>query len=71
MANEKVTCVGCAVSQFSLNDKTNYLVCNYSFQNIVGNPTYSTGPTGSQCTTGTNPSYPGLCSVNEEVNSNL
>ncbi|KFB44656.1 venom allergen [Anopheles sinensis] len=42
-----------------------YTVCNYSSANVVGEPVYSKGPTASACKTGTNPNYPGLCSVNE------
>lgn len=43
-----------------------FVICDYSVSNIDGDPVYVPGPTASQCKTGTNPKYPGLCSENEE-----
>lgn len=72
MAADRVICIGCAMSRFFEPPFfRNYLVCDYSFNNVVGSPVYVPGPTASLCTTGTNPNYPGLCSVNEAVVSNL
>lgn len=41
------------------------IACNYAVGNIDGYPIYSDGETASDCQTGTNPDYPGLCSIDE------
>ncbi|KAL1377244.1 hypothetical protein pipiens_016397 [Culex pipiens pipiens] len=38
-----------------------YFVCNYSFTNIINQPSYIKGHAGSQCSTGVSSAYPGLC----------
>ncbi|EDS33916.1 venom allergen [Culex quinquefasciatus] len=38
-----------------------YFVCNYSFTNIINQPSYVKGHAGSQCSTGVSSAYPGLC----------
>lgn len=44
--------------------------CNYATPNMIGFPIYVVGETAARCKTGTNPTYPGLCSVNEVVDPN-
>uniref|UniRef100_A0A182WC67 SCP domain-containing protein n=1 Tax=Anopheles minimus TaxID=112268 RepID=A0A182WC67_9DIPT len=71
MASDRTWGVGCAIQNW-LEDGiwiTYYIVCNYSFTNIVNQPVYVRGTTASGCTTGRDPRYPGLCSVNEVVQS--
>lgn len=68
--NEKATRVGCAIALFYqyFNKKTfnaMLLACNYSFTNILGDPSYTQGPPCSQCYTGCSAVYPGLCNENE------
>ncbi|XP_065073978.1 antigen 5 like allergen Cul n 1-like [Ochlerotatus camptorhynchus] len=63
--------IGCAMISFEDSPwLRKYLVCNYSITNIFDQPVYKMGITASKCATGQNPEYPGLCSVNEEINSN-
>uniref|UniRef100_A0A182JM83 Venom allergen-1 n=1 Tax=Anopheles atroparvus TaxID=41427 RepID=A0A182JM83_ANOAO len=54
--------LGCAMQQWNEGVKKKvYLVCNYSYTNIIGRPVYNVGPVGSKCQAGLNPAYPGLC----------
>uniref|UniRef100_A0A182NJ69 Venom allergen-1 n=1 Tax=Anopheles dirus TaxID=7168 RepID=A0A182NJ69_9DIPT len=71
MASDRTWAIGCAMQNW-LQDGiwiTYYFVCNYSFTNIINQPVYVRGTTASGCTTGQSPHYPGLCSVNESVQS--
>lgn len=45
--------------------RTALIACNYAVANIESWPIYDDGPTASDCQSGTNPEYPGLCSVDE------
>lgn len=68
MAAEKANKIGCALSQWS--DEGNpflYLVCNYSFTDIIGLPMYQRGAPCSGCTKGCNSDYAGLCNADEPV----
>lgn len=68
---DKVNQVGCAISQYTDSQgKKSYIACNYSFTIIEGQKTYHSGPSGSDCVTGTNPNYPALCSENEQIDPN-
>ncbi|XP_052862399.1 antigen 5 like allergen Cul n 1-like [Anopheles cruzii] len=71
MASDRAWKMGCAIQNWVEGGLwiTYYLVCNYSFTNIVGQPVYVRGTTVSGCTTGYNPLYPGLCSVEESISS--
>lgn len=61
-----VTKVGCAISKFWNSDGYMALIaCDYAVANIQDWPVYDDGPTASECTSGTKPKYPGLCSVDE------
>lgn len=42
------------------------VACDYSCTNLIGAPIYKAGQTASECKTGTNPKYPGLCSESEK-----
>jgi len=77
MVNDKAIAVGCAFAAYHdsvIKPPDVYKMvlgaCNYAFFNMVGQPIYTSGPVASQCTTGTNPKYPGLCAVGEPVNPN-
>lgn len=41
------------------------MACNYAVSNIRGVPIYEEGEPASECKSGINPYYPGLCSANE------
>ncbi|KAG5679857.1 hypothetical protein PVAND_009394 [Polypedilum vanderplanki] len=71
LVNELQTHIGCAIIHY--NDGTwrrHNLVCNYAFTNMLNFPVYRSGTAGSQCTTGRNPLFSNLCSVNENINPN-
>lgn len=71
MATAQANEVGCAISQFtSSKGKESYIACNYSFGIPLGFKLYESGRPASKCTTGSNPNYPALCSVDEPVNPN-
>lgn len=66
----RANAVGCAIIHYQAGGATpfaSYLVCDYSFNNVGGQPIYVKGPSTSNCQTGSNPNYPGLCSVNENI----
>lgn len=42
------------------------LTCNYALGNGPHEMVYEPGPAASGCESGTNPEYPGLCSVDEK-----
>lgn len=42
-----------------------YVVCAFPLGNFIGSEVYGIGGIASDCTTGTNPKYPALCSVDE------
>lgn len=70
MVNERASRIGCALVKHQLNGfKYLYLVCNYSFTNILGEPVYIPGPSCSGCKMGCHRIYRGLCHENEIVNS--
>lgn len=59
--------VGCAISKFNEGKKRKSVIaCNYSKSNIKNEPTYVEGPAASDCKTGSNPNFPGLCSIEEK-----
>lgn len=59
--------VGCAAVKYNEgSDISIILTCNYSRTNLDGAKVYVSGPTASDCKTGTNSKYPGLCSENEK-----
>ncbi|XP_055610859.1 antigen 5 like allergen Cul n 1-like [Uranotaenia lowii] len=64
--------IGCAIVQWTEKPFTKvYLVCNYARTNVIGTPVYTAGQAASQCTTGANTNYPGLCSTKEKVDYSL
>jgi Cysteine-rich secretory protein family len=71
MVNDKSTKVGCAVMRYPNPDKdnfkTSYVVCDYSYGNICGLPSYVKGDQCSGCTTGCSTQYAGLCTKKEKV----
>lgn len=48
-----------------------YFVCNYAMGNMADQPIYVPGATASQCQTGNNPNYTGLCSLEEVVSTTV
>lgn len=60
--------IGCSAIEYRdvRNHHCTVIGCNYNAGSIVDIPTYEIGPTASRCKTGTNPTYPGLCSENED-----
>lgn len=67
MVNEKNNAVGCAVSRYQQNGyKYHYLVCNYSFTNILEQAVYEKGPAASKCKK-PHQVYKGLCSADQKV----
>ncbi|KAG5683516.1 hypothetical protein PVAND_012790 [Polypedilum vanderplanki] len=69
LVNEHQTHVGCAVIHYQdSGSRFHYIVCNYAFTNIQGFRVYTDSTTaGSGCTTGRNPVYNNLCSINERI----
>lgn len=70
MVSDRTTKIGCGiviypkkVSGFTF--KVVLYACNYSITSIFGQPVYRKGSAAASCTTGTNPYYESLCSVNE------
>ncbi|XP_037940538.1 antigen 5 like allergen Cul n 1-like [Teleopsis dalmanni] len=73
MVADRNTHVGCAALTYSKPNsyKVFLIACNYATTNIVDFPIYGDCPTaGTGCVTGTNPSYPNLCSLSEQYNVN-
>lgn len=67
---DKAYGIGCAIGNYKKNGWYHtYMACDYSLTSTIDLPIYvSTNRTGCQCKTGTNPSLPGLCSINEIYN---
>ncbi|XP_055843801.1 antigen 5 like allergen Cul n 1-like [Episyrphus balteatus] len=64
MIADRNTHLGCAVMHMK-KEKTVF-TCNYAWTNIKNAKLYNTGRATSQCKTGKNPRYQGLCSINEK-----
>ncbi|XP_055845729.1 antigen 5 like allergen Cul n 1-like [Episyrphus balteatus] len=63
--------VGCAGAFFQNPDYKDYpfayfFACNYATTPVPNKPIYSSGPSGSKCTTGKNSAYSALCSTKEQ-----
>jgi len=77
LVQDKAISVGCAFVGYTdatIKPPTAFKIvlgaCNYAFGNLVDEQIYEAGPVASGCTTGTNPKYSALCSVDEPVNPN-
>lgn len=69
MINEKNIAVGCAILRKRENGYISQLMaCNYAYMNMLGKPVYRDGKTASECKTGRNPNFKGLCSFREKYN---
>ncbi|XP_055913718.1 antigen 5 like allergen Cul n 1-like [Eupeodes corollae] len=64
MIADRNTQVGCSIMHMK-SEKTVF-TCNYSWTNIRNAKLYIPGRAASQCKTGKNTQYPGLCSINEK-----
>uniref|UniRef100_A0A182MEB1 Venom allergen-1 n=1 Tax=Anopheles culicifacies TaxID=139723 RepID=A0A182MEB1_9DIPT len=71
MVSDRAWKIGCSAQLWIEDGKDNvvYLLCNYSFSNMEGQPVYTKGKPASRCTTGGNTLYPGLCSIRERIYS--
>uniref|UniRef100_A0A2M4AKZ0 Venom allergen-1 n=1 Tax=Anopheles triannulatus TaxID=58253 RepID=A0A2M4AKZ0_9DIPT len=69
MASDQTSVIGCAM-QYWLEDmfEMYYLVCNYERSPFIHEAVYKKGTVASECTTGTNPKYVGLCASNLRMN---
>ncbi|XP_055608802.1 antigen 5 like allergen Cul n 1-like [Uranotaenia lowii] len=69
LANDKANKIGCGLGQWKTPDAwlQLYIVCNYSFNDFIGLPIYTAGEPCSQCKSGCNSKYAGLCDEKEEV----
>ncbi|XP_058839962.1 antigen 5 like allergen Cul n 1-like isoform X2 [Topomyia yanbarensis] len=63
--SDRTVKIGCGMVTYKTYNgdvwTNDYFVCNYSFTNIIGQPTYIKGAPGSQCVSGVSAVYPGLC----------
>lgn len=77
MVYDRVIRIGCAMSQFKQDNAnnpdqpwlSNLLVCNYAGSQFSNFPVYKDGKAASSCKK-TNPDYPNLCDVSQEVSIN-
>lgn len=68
IVNEKSTRIGCSLVRFQKSGfKFLYLVCNYSWNNFLGEPIYTAGPAASKCQKGRHRVYESLCNENEII----
>ncbi|EDW72384.2 uncharacterized protein Dwil_GK20747 [Drosophila willistoni] len=71
---DRNTHVGCAMMRFTRPDYPFLYIyntaCNYASVYAIGVPVYKVGEPASECKTGSNPSYPALCSAKEVFNPN-
>lgn len=71
MVMDAAYAVGCAQTRYiskldGQDRKTTLTVCNYATIPEIEKPIYVAGETTSNCTTGKNSRYPGLCSEKEK-----
>ena len=71
MVSERTTQVGCAISNY-VSEGWNWslLACNFASTNMLNQPIYRSGATGSGCTLGRDLVYTGLCRTNEPIDPN-
>ncbi|XP_050094077.1 antigen 5 like allergen Cul n 1-like [Anopheles aquasalis] len=64
MASDQASVIGCAM-QYWVEDmfEMYYLVCNYERSPFINEAVYKKGAVASECTTGTNQEYVGLCAL--------
>lgn len=68
----KNVAVGCGIVRFTRGGmKTELIACNYAVSNLINKKVYKEGPPASECTTGVNEQYPGLCSEKEPIDPNV
>ncbi|XP_058452431.1 venom allergen 3 homolog isoform X2 [Malaya genurostris] len=71
IVSDRATQIGCSfVGFYDWPWIRKYFVCNYSITNVVGQAVYQTGSSCSNCTSGCNSKYPGLCNESEVIKSN-
>lgn len=67
MMSDRSNKVGCAGVTYDTN--FHYIVCNYGYSNMIGEPVYKKGAVTSGCKSGASTKYPNLCSAKEVVRS--
>lgn len=68
---ESANKVGCAVSTSRSGGYNKaWLACDYNYGNMLESPVYKAGKMASECNSGTNPKYEGLCAVGEKYENN-
>lgn len=68
MISDEAHAVGCSILR---NDTHMYIVCVYNAGNSMPHVTvYEVGQMGSECLTGMDTTYPGLCNINEYIVDN-
>ncbi|XP_067634348.1 venom allergen-1-like [Eurosta solidaginis] len=74
MMIDRNTHVGCAMSRYTHPTYPFLYIyntaCNYASKYALDTPIYRVGKPASECITGPNPHYPGLCSKREKYNPN-
>lgn len=69
MISDEAHAIGCSILR---NDTHMNIVCVFNAGNsITSIPVYEVGQMGSECITGMNTTYPGLCSINEYFVDNI
>ncbi|EAT46094.1 AAEL002682-PA [Aedes aegypti] len=62
IVSDRSSRIGCAMMSYGKPPWARKLfVCNYGLTNIIKQPVYLAGTTGSQCRLGRNPEFPALC----------
>lgn len=63
--------VGCGLIYWHTGEQTSMFVCDYAITNMIDQPVYKIGKTASECTSGTNSNYLGLCAPNEPIDKSI
>ena len=67
----KNVAIGCGIARFTKGGmKTELIGCNYAVSNLLNKKVYKAGPPASECNSGVNDQYPGLCSEKERIDPN-
>ena len=68
VVTDRAIAVGCAIATYTDKQwKTSLMACTYAITNTVGTRVYVSGKAASECSSGTNPDFPALCSTEEQI----
>lgn len=71
VVRDQSNAMGCAIARYTEGKLKTYLMaCNYATTNTENVSVYKIGEPTSDCITGPNTNFPGLCSDEEPVNPN-